>query len=126
MVDGNLISATGCLNIWLLRSFVKTPPKSSFSSVIIFFYFLRDNSSDPLSGDPDAVEWEKGFIEYAIENVRSHIVKSNQSHSDHKVSCIFSQPPEGKPEGIEIFGLAERSYDDEINFVVRQFNPQMQ
>ena len=30
---------------------------------------LRDNSSDPLSGDPDAVEWEKGFIEYAIENV---------------------------------------------------------
>ena len=37
--------------------------------------FLRDNSSDPLSGDPDAAEWEKGFIEYAIENV-SPIVKS--------------------------------------------------
>jgi len=73
MADGRLISATGSLNIWL----------------------LRDNSSDPLSGDPDAVEWEKGFIEYAIEN-----------------------PPDGKPEGIEIFGLAERSYDDEINFVV--------
>ena len=54
-----------------------------------FLISLRDNSSDPLSGDPDAVEWEKGFIEYAIENVSSHIVKSNQSHPDHKVSYLF-------------------------------------
>ena len=35
-------------------------------------------------------------------------------------SSIFSpQPPDGKPEGLDIFGLAERSYDDEIDFVVR-------
>ena len=38
-------------------------------------------------------------------------------------SSIFSpQPPDGKPEGLDIFGLAERSYDDEIDFVVRLLN----
>ena len=30
------------------------------------------------------------------------------------------QPPDGKPEKLQIFGLAERSYDDEISFVVCQ------
>ena len=49
----------------------------------------RDNSSDPLSGDPDAVEWEKGFIEYAIENVSEILKKSDQSDSVLNVLHIF-------------------------------------
>ena len=47
------------------------------------------------------------------------------SNPKPRKSYIFSQPPDGKPEGIEIFGLAERSYDDEINFVVRHLYPPM-
>ena len=69
MVDGNLISATGCLNIWLLRFFFKLKMSMLKNMCKNIYISLRDNSSDPLSGDPDAVEWEKGFIEYAIENV---------------------------------------------------------
>ena len=92
----------------------------------LLFFFIenlilipRDNSSDPLSGDPDAVEWEKGFIEYAIENVSPPLSNLTKSDPDHN---IFFQPPDEKPEGIEIFGLAERSYDDEIDFVVRHLD----
>ena len=31
---------------------------------------------------------------------------------------MLPQTPDGKPDGLQLFGLAERSYDDEIQFVI--------
>ena len=51
---------------------------------------------------------------------RAQLVQKLRGVQSFLLSSIFSpQPPDGKPEGLDIFGLAERSYDDEIDFVVR-------
>ena len=57
-------------------------------------WLLADNASR-FNKDADTMEWEHGFIDATIEN-----------------------PPDGAPTGLEVYGLAERSYDDEIMFVV--------
>ena len=60
------------------------------------------------------LKWCKNYAEFNLfSSVQSFLFSS-----------IFSpQPPDGKPEGLDIFGLAERSYDDEIDFVVRLLTP---
>ena len=54
----------------------------------------------------------------------AQVVQKLRGVQSFLLSSIFSpQPPDGKPEGLDIFGLAERSYDDEIDFVVRLLTP---
>ena len=61
------------------------------ATAVMNIWFLEE------SGDTseDALEWETGFIEETVNNI-----------------------DEERPEGVRVFGLAERSYDDEIMFVV--------
>ena len=66
------------------------------ASAVMNIWLLADNSSNPWTdANEDAEEWELGFIEATID-----------------------QPPENPPPGLQVYSLAERSYDDEIMSVV--------
>ena len=52
-------------------------------------WLLADTSKT--GGVEEAMDWELGFIDLLVDS-----------------------PPPGKPEELKIYGLAERSYDDEI------------
>ena len=56
-------------------------------------WLLSDTSKD--GEERRAMEWELGFIDTVVDN-----------------------PPSGKPDSLVMYGLAERSYDDEIKYVV--------
>ena len=62
---------------------------------VMNIWLLADNATSQVEVNQDAKEWELGFIDVVIDN-----------------------PPDNKPEGLTIYGLAERSYDDEIMDVV--------
>ena len=62
---------------------------------VMNIWLLADNATSQVDVNQDALKWELGFIDVVIEN-----------------------PPDNKPEGLKIYGLAERSYDDEIMDVV--------
>ena len=51
-------------------------------------WLLADTTN---SGEEEAMDWELGFVDILVDN-----------------------PPPGKSEELKIYGLAERSYDDEI------------
>ena len=62
---------------------------------VMNIWLLADNATSQVDVNQDALKWELGFIDVVIEN-----------------------PPDNKPDGLKIYGLAERSYDDEIMDVV--------
>ena len=62
---------------------------------VMNIWLLADNATSQVEVNQDAKKWELGFIDVVIDN-----------------------PPDNKPEGLIIYGLAERSYDDEIMDVV--------
>ena len=62
---------------------------------VMNIWLLADNATSQVEVNQDAKKWELGFIDVVIDN-----------------------PPEDKPAGLTIYGLAERSYDDEIMDVV--------
>ena len=60
---------------------------------VMHIWLLADTSTN--GEEKKAMEWELGFIDTVVDN-----------------------PPPGKPDALLMYGLAERSYDDEIKFVV--------
>ena len=64
------------------------------AKAVMNIWLLADNASR-FHQEADSMEWEHGFIDATINN-----------------------PPDDPPTGLEVFALAERSYDDEIMFVV--------
>ena len=62
---------------------------------VMNIWLLADNATSRVEVNQDAMHWELGFIDVVIDN-----------------------PPDNKPEGLKVYGLAERSYDDEIMDVV--------
>ena len=60
---------------------------------VMHIWLLSDTSKD--GEERRAMEWELGFIDTVVDN-----------------------PPSGKPDSLVMYGLAERSYDDEIKYVV--------
>ena len=62
---------------------------------VMNIWLLADNATSRVEVNQDAMKWELGFIDVVIDN-----------------------PPDNKPEGLTLYGLAERSYDDEIMDVV--------
>ena len=65
------------------------------AKAVMHIWLLADTSKS--GGMEEAMDWELGFIDLLVDS-----------------------PPPGKPGDLQIYGLAERSYDDEIKFVVRQ------
>ena len=59
------------------------------AKAVMHIWLLADTSNT--GGMEEAMDWELGFIDLLVDT-----------------------PPPGKPEKLKIFGLAERSYDDEI------------
>lgn len=70
------------------------------AKAVINIWLLKDNATNPFESNLDAQDWENGFIDAVITN-----------------------PPPDMPAGLEIFGLAERSYNDEIDYVVNSNIP---
>ena len=59
------------------------------AKAVMHIWLLADTSK---TGEvEEAMDWELGFIDLVVDS-----------------------PPPGKPEDLKIYGLAERSYDDEI------------
>jgi len=70
------------------------------AKAVINIWLLKDNATNPFESNEDAQEWENGFVD-----------------------AVISDPPPNMPDGLEIFGLAERSYSDEIDYVVNSNIP---
>ena len=65
------------------------------ATAVMNIWLLADNSTGPTANNKDAMDWENGFINITVDN-----------------------PPSDAPDNLKMFSLAERSYDDEIMFVV--------
>ena len=59
------------------------------AKAVMHIWLLADTSKS--GGMEEAMDWELGFIDLLVDS-----------------------PPPGKPEDLRMYGLAERSYDDEI------------
>ena len=68
------------------------------ATAVMNIWLLADNSTGPTANNKDAMDWENGFINITVDN-----------------------PPSDPPDNLKMFSLAERSYDDEIMFVMIYF-----
>ena len=59
------------------------------AKAVMHIWLLADTTNS--GEEEEAMDWELGFVDILVDN-----------------------PPPGKPEELKIYGLAERSYDDEI------------
>jgi len=65
------------------------------AGAVMNIWLLADNATSINDGNKDAMKWELGYINITVDSL-----------------------PANAPENLTVFSLAERSYDDEIMFVV--------